>query len=96
MYRCIECEREFPEPVIKEERIGEGWERWTVCPYCGEPGMEELHPCPTCNGWTTQKICRKCRGRVRHEWGTFLRSLTVEEIQWLQDEVDGKAWEELR
>jgi hypothetical protein len=96
MYRCRVCDREFPEPVVKEERLGEFYERVEGCPYCGDPGFEALHPCPTCNGWTAGTICKKCRGRVLHEWGVFLRSLEPEEIEWLQNKVDGDAWDEYR
>lgn len=98
-YFCPNCGEVFKEPLRKTVRLGEGYETISVCPCCGEGGYEEQTYCPNCDtGWVSEdeRICIKCRSRVRGKWGRFLRSLTVEEMQWLQEEVEGNAWEEYR
>lgn len=97
-FYCPNCGGTFDEYAEVTERMGEGYETFAVCPKCYETGFRGLDSCPTCNGWKQvgDRLCEKCRGRVRHMWGTFLRTLTLEEIEWLQDEVDGSAWEEFR
>lgn len=44
-YICEECGERFEEPHTYEERHGfthGPFERWSVCPYCGDPGYREL------------------------------------------------------
>lgn len=48
MYKCKNCGRTFDEPRLQYEDQGyygsaPAFERWTVCPYCGEAGYEEYH-----------------------------------------------------
>lgn len=41
MYYCTECEHTFDEPHEYFETHGfknGPFERWSVCPFCGEPG----------------------------------------------------------
>ena len=43
-YVCHECGEEFDEPYEYEERHGLEYgpfEKWSVCPCCGNPGYEE-------------------------------------------------------
>ena len=39
MYRCKNCNELFSEPDYMREGSGE---MWSVCPYCGRNGMDEL------------------------------------------------------
>ena len=41
MYKCVECEREFDEPIQFSEYCGECW---------GIPCYQTLYGCPRCKG----------------------------------------------
>lgn len=47
MYRCRDCYREFDEPKVIHDAIGEyhgqtAYQYWYVCPHCGSDDYEEL------------------------------------------------------
>lgn len=46
MYKCEYCGGEFEEPEIYYEKHGlsQGpYEKWAVCPYCGETDYKEIY-----------------------------------------------------
>lgn len=48
MYKCRWCGEIFEEPRVQYEHQGycgseAAWERWSVCPYCGDAGYEEYN-----------------------------------------------------
>lgn len=50
-YICKECGATFDTPHEYEERHGfthGPFEKWSVCPYCGEAGYEEATSCDHC------------------------------------------------
>ncbi len=45
MFACLGCEARFDEPLVYFERHGfrlPPFERWEVCPYCGDSSIEEV------------------------------------------------------
>ena len=94
-FYCPNCEGVFDEYVERTEKLGDWMHTYSCCPYCGETGIRLLVPCPSCNGMMEdgEKICAKCQGRVMHEWGVFLRSMSLAELEWLEDKVEGEPWE---
>lgn len=50
-YICTDCGATFDEPHEYEERHGfthGPFEKWSVCPYCGNPRYEESVICDRC------------------------------------------------
>lgn len=65
-YICTECGHVFEEPHVYEERHGLDhgpYEKWSVCPACGEPGYDEVAYCDRCEAayprQEGQVLCRQ-------------------------------------
>lgn len=75
-YICTECGDIFDEPHEYEESHGfthGPYEKFSVCPYCGQPGYEECIECDKCGkpmavseanvvmiDGHEAKVCNKC------------------------------------
>ncbi len=45
MFVCLGCDAQFDAPYIYDEHHGfilPPFERWEVCPYCGDSSIEEV------------------------------------------------------
>lgn len=69
MFKCVECDRVFDEPICWKEGRGEYWgepcyEGVAGCPYC-KGGFEEAEQCAVCGEWfylheLQGGVCEEC------------------------------------
>lgn len=93
---CNACSNEFSKPL----------RRWTcddgltatpvdLCPRCGSGAVEEMEECPTCAGWmqSGDKVCNKCRLRLRGDLQRFARQYSPAALSALDDLLEGNGLE---
>lgn len=99
-YICNDCGAEFTEAerfTIAEDGYIESVAY--VCPLCRSVNIDEMTPCWTCDGgWVRpgRHVCPKCEKRLEGKLGRFLRGLTAEEVEALDDMVEGRSLREWR
>lgn len=80
MYICKSCGWTFEEPYEYEERHGFEYgpfEKWSVCPNCGEPDYEIAVRCNNCDKFIAEsdvyntpdnkEVCKKCFTKMMGE-----------------------------
>ena len=96
-WHCRRCGREFDRPARRWD-YDDGFcaTATDLCPRCGARDVEELAPCPTCDGgWRrrSQPVCPKCHLRNLGELQRFARRFAPAALRDLDDLLEGNALE---
>ena len=69
MYICNECKEVFEEYEVVYEALpygmGSAYEKWCVCPYCGDTDFDEAEECECCGEVVAKErlkdgLCEEC------------------------------------
>ena len=69
MYICNECKEVFEEYDVLYQPLpygmGSAYEKWHICPYCGDNDFEEAEECEFCGEWVAKEsmtggLCKDC------------------------------------
>ena len=80
MLYCTECEQFFDEEdaITKMEKLGEFYNHYSACPYCGSEQIENAHRCLLCGEWMPDGIhdyCEECRNKALDMYTIMLLEL---------------------
>lgn len=80
MFICNECGEVFEEPKVFEETHGldtPPYEKWYLCPHCGDTGISRALECTRCGEWISehhamlgdglQPLCETCYEDMHYE-----------------------------
>lgn len=103
MYRCLDCGCEFDRPASHREKTGVitdgGFQeiiKINVCPVCHSGVYYPVVTCSICGEkYEAGKGCPKCRANLRGKFRKFLLTLEPEEVQELDDLLDGRSVKEI-
>ena len=96
MYICDECDAVFEEPIRKQEYSEEYGD--SIAYYCPRCGTEIGNPyeyladeCPVCHSLKNRddRVCRKCKLRIRGLLRLFVSDFNRPEREYLADLLDG-------
>ena len=96
-WHCRSCGGEFEKPLRRWDfDDGAAATATDLCPRCGAAAVEELAPCPTCQGgWRLRDrpVCLKCHLRHLAALGRFARGFAPAALADLDDMLEGSALE---
>lgn len=97
---CAECLSHVQDPtVVTFDNLSTGPEVHMPCPYCGEEALVDAEWCPSCeSNWMKkgEECCDKCQKSARQMLGMFARSMTVEQLRYLDNVIEGNGLEEFK
>ena len=98
-YICLTCNNAFREPLSRvDDSLEYGRSVSLYCPYCGEEDeLIEADDCPKCGDtkYADDRLCVNCRTHLQAKFRRFRDHLTVEEIEVLDDWLDGESIESI-
>ena len=99
-WHCRGCGAEFDAPLRRWD-FDDGLTATAtdLCPRCGSADVEELSPCPVCQGgWRRrdESVCPKCHLRDLAALRRFVRGFAPAAIADLDDILEGNGLEMFR
>lgn len=96
---CRTCCAEFHQPRGDGYWINGVWiprldREQKLCPYCYSREIEEMEPCPTCDGgWKVKSdhVCVKCHLRNVSEIKMFVRRFSPATLEDMTDILEGNG-----
>ena len=96
-WRCSACGAEFERPARRWDcDDGLTATATDLCPRCGSTAVEELAPCPTCDGgWRRrdESVCLKCHLRHLGALRRFARQFSPAALADLDGILEGNGLE---
>ncbi len=98
-YICLACHSRVQEPICRVDDSQEyGRSVTQYCPYCGEEDyFVRADDCPKCGEtkYADDRLCTNCQTHLQAKFRRFRDYLTVEEIEVLDDWLDGESIESI-